>query len=462
MAKIVHQPYYEEPNARQYCGDALQVLRQLRAQCAQCCVTSPPYWGPRKYSGEQEIVWGDGHCEHEWGIETISAETWNRDGHVDFGDKQPKRSARPNRWQTVEHKRGFCSLCGAWKGAFGLEPTPEMYVEHTIEFLRAIRRVLRKDGVVFWNIGDSYASQAGGYSDKGSRGRNDCISVKTRAAVLSGKRRQRPPGLKPKDLCQIPERVGIAACDDGWWVRSKIIWSKNNPMPESVKDRPTDSHEYILMLTKAKSYYWDIDAVREPQTGGAHSRGTEACNKPYQEARGSYHDFYSPVVELPGGRNMRTVWTMNTEPYPDAHFAVFPTELPRRCILAATSEKGNCSNCGKPWVRITEPRFTDHTGNTESAYDKGTTANRLALLRQAAREQGGEYSSETKTVGWKPQCKCNAEIEPPVVLDPFSGVGTTGVVAKQLGRRAILIDTSEDYCRMAQRRIEEVPIPMML
>jgi len=154
--------------------------------------------------------------------------------------------------------------------------------------------------------------------------------------------------IKPKDLCLIPFRVALAAQDQGWWVRSAIIWAKTNPMPESVTDRPTDAYEHIFMLTKSARYYWDQEAVREAQTGNAHSRGTEDCNESYQEARDSYYGFKSPVLQLPSGRNIRNVWTINTQPYPEAHFATFPEALVTPCIKAGTSEKGCCPECGSP------------------------------------------------------------------------------------------------------------------
>ncbi|KKK95546.1 hypothetical protein LCGC14_2671720, partial [marine sediment metagenome] len=218
--------YYQDIHTALYNKPCLD-MSELGDESVQMVVTSPPYWGLRKYSGEQDLIWGgDENCKHRWDIEKITAETWNKDGHVPaFGrGEQPTRTNRPSLWQKVEHLRGSCSLCGAWRGAFGLEPTPELYVQHTIEILREIRRVLRKDGVVFWNIGDSYngstPNQSGhhGYKD-GSANRDKRFSV---GGVV---------GLKPKDLCLIPFRVAIAAQEDGWWVRSDIIWSKPNPMP---------------------------------------------------------------------------------------------------------------------------------------------------------------------------------------------------------------------------------------
>ena len=160
----------------------------------------------RKYSGEQGLIWGDNHCEHQWGEQLLAKQSGGGlalGGNLTGGDKN---------WDLGYRSQGnFCSLCGAWKGAYGLEPTPEMYIEHTIEILREIRRVLRKDGVVFWNVGDSYAANRS-YQVTDSKWRD----------VGNTKGSRVPKGLKPKDLCLIPFRVAIAAQEDGWWVRSVI------------------------------------------------------------------------------------------------------------------------------------------------------------------------------------------------------------------------------------------------
>ena len=259
-------------------GDALKVLEDLPAESVQCVVTSPPYWGLRKYSGEQSMVWGgdNNHCEHRWDM--VEGKT--------HGGQPTEHTLGATQMYNQSISSAFCSLCGAWRGAYGLEPTPEMYVQHTIEFLRAIRRVLRKDGVVFWNIGDSYISGAPtgkpGWANKYGGGGTDCFrgalqtygewtGPKAQAGNGEFKKKgmsrvgiKRHPYLKPKDLCLIPFRVAIAAQQDKWFVRSVIIWNKLNPMPESCKDRPTESHEYILLLTKQANYYWDMEAVREP------------------------------------------------------------------------------------------------------------------------------------------------------------------------------------------------------
>ena len=588
-------------------GDALKVLTEMPEESVQCVVTSPPYWGLRKYAGEQEMVWEDNHCEH--------------------------------RWDSVPPRRQICSICGATKSAFGLESTPEEYVSHTIEFLRAIRRVLRKDGVVFWNIGDSYYG-GGGASGHTAETLNLGRVTSSYNAPEGISLNVKHPTLKPKDLCLIPFRVAIAAQQDGWFVRSVIIWSKPNPMPESVHGshfirhyvtikeyeklsgvrstqsgnqggsadlsrmspsqvshcqealppqsertsnreslrtetrcegkapssqpfppgqkeqsqirgnregqdneaegnraippeariqteisretstnqrqtradstkeisqsalqqdtqrqisettglceaeasnsrgttsngrglardikgsqeplpllpqeesandrphntnqqggqtsegkhspslselqfleegqdsdaliecpgcpkceahngyilrqgagRPTESHEYILMLTKSAHYYWDMEAVREP------NETINELHYPSRQKRIGDNNF--PISDgrnrfgctsgwNPSGRNLRSVWTFATEPYPGAHFATFPRELPKRCILAASKE--------------------------------------------------GD-----------------------IILDPFSGSGTVGEVAKSLGRKAILIDISAEYCKLAQKRVEAVSLPL--
>jgi len=353
----VNEPYFQDSLRTLYNKSCLD-MGGLHDNSVQCVVTSPPYWGLRKYAGEQTIS--------EWG----------------------------------------CS--------YGLEATPELYVEHTVEILREIRRVLRPDGVCFWNIGDSYA---GSWGNSGSRdgGQRNITSKKYERhawddniqrppqSFIKGKRIPRgngrwgggnnyAPGLKPKDLCLIPFRVALAAQADGWWIRSVIIWSKNNPMPESVKDRPTASHEYIIMLTKSANYYWDQEAVREavaPSTIGrgpvdfGGSKGREyqpdKTDPNYRGGSEQWGRTYDYTKASANGRNIRSVWEFSTQPYTEAHFATFPEALPERCIKAASKE--------------------------------------------------GD-----------------------IILDPFAGSGTTLKVAAELNRRGIGYEISEEYCRLIVNR----------
>jgi len=300
----------------------------LADESVQCVVTSPPYWGLRKYAGEQELTWGGREgCEHEWSGSFLPS----------------TKNAQQGSTETVKYnllvaqgKPGgslVCIRCGAWRGAYGLEPTVEMYVQHTVEILREIRRVLRDDGVVFWNIGDSYCSIGHKKSHSGF-GTTTLAGGKSQEHHVYGRENDgRADGLKHKDLCLIPFRVALAAQADGWWVRSDIIWAKPNPMPESVTDRPTRSHEYILMLTKSQGYYWDAEAVKEPSSQPLRERNDFVGGSSWKEREqhGEGGNFSGATH-----RNLRSVWIFTTEPYPEAHFATFPEELPKRCILAAT------------------------------------------------------------------------------------------------------------------------------
>ena len=205
-------------------------------------------------------------------------------------------------------------------------------------------------------------------------------------------------------------------------------------MPESCKDRPTTSHEYVLMLTKSARYYWDADTVREPQTS-FHS-GDRIGGKKYNQSP----FFTNPEV----GRNIRSVWTISTQPYPESHFATFPEKLVTICIKAGSSEYGCCSKCGAPWERIVERKqYPRHDTEYADLATDGDGANR------------GKHATPTeiKTLGWQPTCDCKGATKIScLVLDPFGGSGTTAYVAKKLNRRCVLYELSEEYCELAARR----------
>lgn len=319
-------------------GDAFDVLQTLPDESVHCCVTSPPYYGLRDY-----------------GI----------------------------------------------NGQIGLEASPETYVEKLVQVFHEVRRVLRNDGTLWLNLGDSYASNYanGGQRDFSSSmlkkdGRPEEGRLKTLLVNAKELKREKPNqriehGVKPKDLLGIPWRVAFALQADGWYIRSDIIWHKPNPMPESVTDRPTKSHEYIFLLSKSKRYFYDAAAIREPNhhgdSGWAKQRFSGINTKIYRrkpiygEENGGHSgiDFDDTIMN---GRNKRTVWSIATTPYKEAHFATFPPELPRLCILAGCPEGG-------------------------------------------------------------------------VVLDPFSGAGTTGLVALRLGRDYIGIELNPEYVKMSHQRI---------
>jgi len=328
-------------------GDCLTVLKTLPDESVQMCVTSPPYWGLRDY-----------------GID----------------------------------------------GQLGLEKTLEEYVAKLVEIFREVRRVLRGDGTLWLNLGDSYSRQPNQRVQK-SEFRDDVMGWKqatNTGSCMVGSRHV--SGLKPKDLIGIPWMVAFALRADGWYLRSDIIWAKPNPMPESATDRPTKSHEYIFLLTKSGKYYYDMEAIKEKSLDPARETRAEGRNayrgqaqirprgktlrhrKPAgwdtgKGAHGSIHrDGRAKVVEYTDGicewRNKRSVWTVATAPYSDAHFATFPPKLITPCILAGCPVGGT-------------------------------------------------------------------------VLDHFGGSGTTGMVSESLGRNSIIIELKPEYCEMAKKRTQQ-------
>lgn len=256
----------------------------------------------------------------------------------------------------------------------GLEKTPEEYIAKMLQVFREVWRVLRDDGTLWLNLGDSYARdpKKGG---SGPNGKHDFIpdygKARSIMAVGSPGRAFAPQGegeegtLKAKDLVGIPWRVAFALQADGWYLRSDIIWAKPNPMPESVTDRPTKAHEYIFLLTKSPKYFFDQEAAREPQSphtleafkNGIKPITPKFINNPEDFKAGQTKQAMASVIRnavVPGGRNIRTVWTIATQPFPEVHFATFPEKLVEPCLKAGTSERGCCPKCGGPWVRIVE------------------------------------------------------------------------------------------------------------
>jgi DNA modification methylase len=271
-------------------------------------------------------------------------------------------------------------------GQLGLEATPDEYVTRLVEVFREVRRVLAEDGTLWLNLGDSYARP----KSKGVKfqGGNDGVTDRQAEEGLRG---GGLGGLKEKDLCMIPSRVALALQEDGWWVRSRIVWHKESCMPESVTDRPTSSHEYIFLLAKSKRYYYDHEAVKEDAAKSTvqDSRLDEPVERDIDEASERYGGDTSASRRNAGSyfsndetRNKRDVWTVNPKPFPDAHFAVYPPELITPCVEAGSEE-----------------------GDT--------------------------------------------------VLDPFAGAGTTGLVALAKGRDFTGIDLNREYVEMAADRIRD-------
>ena len=420
-------------------GDALTRLREIPDESVHCVVTSPPYWGLRDY-GTAKWDGGDPECSHEPSQKWIDH---NFNNNSAFGKSSATQSAaaRP-RWYNND---GSCR-CGAHRtdSQIGLESTPEEYVATMVDVFCEVRRVLRDDGTLWLNLGDSYARRTG---------------------IGRGKRNT---GLKPKDMVGIPWRVAFALQADGWYLRSDIIWHKPNPMPESVTDRPTKSHEYIFLLSKSKRYFYDADAIwvaHQPvslarakrERNGAKYAGSDPAEHSSLKMGENYGQGGDPdEVCSPGGRNARSVWTIATQPYAEAHFATFPPELAARCIRAGSSSKGCCPVCGAPWERQVErtPMVVEPSASRADTDAQGLRTQTRGTMTQAP---------TSRTTGWRSTCPCpsyardaGVPVRTPVpctVLDPFSGSGTTVAQAVKLGRSGIGIELSADYAAMSRRRV---------
>ena len=330
------------------------------------------------------------------------------------------------------------------EGQIGLEATPEEYVTKLVEVFRGIRQVLRPDGTVWLNLGDSYCG--------GMRSEYDEDRKHPRARAGQ----HRPPSpvwAKPKDLLGIPWRVAFALQADGWYLRSDIIWHKPNPMPESVTDRPTKAHEYIFLLAKSERYYYDAEAIKEPLARPEELlRKTPAVfgGRNKHEGYGTRKHSGNEYVGTYTGRNRRSVWTIATQPFSEAHFATFPEKLPELCILAGSSPKA-CPKCGAPWERVVE---RERIKATDSKRYSGVT------MRNDAENERWHHMS--KTIGWQPTCSCegNDGSGKCIVLDPFAGSGTTLAVAERLQREAIGFELNPDYIRLIEKRLRSLQMQM--
>ncbi len=419
-------------------GDARRL--PLADRIVHCVVTSPPYFGLRDY-GTAEWVGGDPECDH----------------------RPPNDAPNGNKGQPQVHAgrhSGNCGKCGARRvdRQIGLEPTPDEFVECMVRVFREVKRVLRDDGTCWLNLGDSYVSHGmtGGASSK-EHGRRESRFVK-------GMDKRGTPGIKPKDLIGIPWRVALALQADGWYLRSDIIWAKNNPMPESVTDRPTKSHEYMFLLAKQGRYFYDAEAVREDaseRTKGdpRYSGGKAESFAPGYSGNPRVNGGKGNALPMnPSGRNLRSIWTIPTEPYKGAHFAAYPRRLVIPCVKAGTSEKGCCPHCGAPWVRM---RL-----KTRVATRPGTDSKVHGLAAEVIGNRDPlRHVTTSQTIGWRPSCgrdcgRLDCDPVPCRVFDPFNGSGTTGVVALALGRDYIGTDLSAEYLALAKIRLASPGLPI--
>ncbi len=414
------------------CGDVFDKMPEIPTGTVHCVITSPPYWGLRDYGVEGQI---------------------------------------------------------------GLEKTPEEYIAKMVAVFREVWRVLRDDGTLWLNLGDTYYMTSVRGGNKPGKDNFSHYTTANKGAY----QRPKVDNLKPKDLCGIPWRVALALQADGWYLRQDIIWAKPNPMPESVTDRCTKAHEYIFLLTKSGTpqtwtnnklaistviqpkgtqgvenedwewvehagckgagcdnkrcingkvktslwaghdYYYDAEAIKEKSSTPWHGVGGYRCGNIDNSHRPEeYRDDERETTT----RNKRSVWTVPTAPYKEAHFATFPPKLIEPCILAGCPE-WVCKKCGEPRRRITETtqiKRRRKTSTTRPCDDRSPSANDVA-------------GTESKTVGWT-DCGCNAGFDGGIVLDPFMGSGTVAAMAYENNRHYVGIDLNPD--RKIQKRITDV------
>ena len=487
------KPYWESDAGKIYHGHVLNVLKELQDESVHMCVTSPPYWGLRDYGIESQIWDGDPDCLHVWGDENKSYQRIRNGDKGGLHEGRETNKAEKNIMLNPSQGQ-FCQLCNAWRGSLGLEPTPELFIKHQIQIFREVRRILRSDGTLFLNIGDSYCSQ-GGPQVKDTIGPDNAQN-----GAWSGKSRNGINGMKPKDLVGIPWMLAFALRADGWWLRSGIPWVKRSAMPESCQDRPASALEHVFLLTKSQKYFFDMDAIKIKASADSHRRyargrsnnhkwsdggpGNQSIAKSFKHMRGvtpksaqagsgikANESFHAAAGDLVGSRNFRNTdlfyqsiqpphgaifcgdelvgLDINPQAEKAAHFACFPEKIPEVAILAGTSEKGCCPECGAPWERVTDVTYKNDTTKSGQPAKGNHTHNEKMVMKFSSGERTRRIS---KTIGWKPGCECGKDPIPCTVLDPFLGSGKTFLVSYKHGRKCIGIELSKTY-------LDEIAIP---
>ena len=408
-------------------GDCIESLKKLEDQSINTCITSPPYWGLRDY-GTAEWDGGDINCDH-----VANPNATKKMGNEEFNKNRPSREST----KTKGYYEKECPKCGAVRkdSQLGLEETPDEFANNLVKVFREVKRVLRDDGTVWLNLGDSYSSG----------GRTTTTNQSLRGDKDYGVTRPKPSeGIKPKDLIGIPWRVAFALQQDGWYLRQDIIWHKPNPMPESVKDRCTKAHEYIFLLSKNVKYYFDNDAIKEDAKYPQGPNSPQSIKKGKGEFGMDTRGGLSKIGAL-AKKNKRSVWTVTTKPFKGAHFATFPKDLIEPCVLAGCPEK-MCCECGTPYKRQMQK-----TGEFQRRWSKT-----IATAEGSPHEGQSSMQNIYEDLGLQKQCDCQTnETKAGTVLDPFGGSGTTGIVAAQHNRNAVLLELNQEYIDLAKARINK-------
>lgn len=393
-------------------GHASEKLAEIPDKSVHCCITSPPYWGLRSYLRKDHPL-----------------------KHLEIG----------------------------------CENTPQEYVAKLVEVFRGVKRVLRDDGVLWLNLGDSYA-RAGG-TDRKTSNTAQCGSTKNTLEQISDRHQRPPEGFKEKDLVGTPWMVAAALREDGWYLRARCPWIKRNGMPESAMDRPTTVVEDIFLLSKSPDYFYDAEAVKLKGVipagtlaakGSEERLDTEGVNarpaeyKVYtgtrlRRASDWFFESWQGLISDEDGDPM--AFMVNTAAYPDSHFATFPMRLVIPMMQAGTSENGCCEKCGAPLIRVVESnRIMRHQLPADDPNFRPSRYTVKSSGENAHSNGGAQAFRSSETKGWNPSCECNAGITPCVVLDPFGGSGTVGQVARDANRSAYIIDLNDGYKPLIESR----------
>lgn len=386
----------DPPTATLHYGqDCRESLRRLPDQSVHTVCTSPPYWGLRDYGNDPSVWGGDKDCDHEWGMEAFIQGSSQTQGSTSQRQGRSNTEAQIARGMSNGQ---WCQKCGSWLGQLGLEPSPYDFVSHLVEIFSEVKRVLRDDGTLWLNLGDSYANPGIQSSALSSTGGFTGERVRAgKKGTMNSVLRAIPEGIKYKDLVGIPWMVAFALRANGWYLRADIIWAKSNPMPESVTDRPTKAHEYVFLLTKSEKYYYDAEAIKESSTTGDTrrpymSQGAKMLDNrdPTQWKGGQERDNADPAT-----RNKRSVWRVNTKPYRGAHFATWPEDLVEPMVLAG------CPKGGTVLDPFSGSATTGKVANAHGRNYVGLDANAnyldmaTARLRSLPAPQGTQHDSDS-------------------------------------------------------------------
>ncbi len=408
-------------------GDCKDVMQGWPDECIDLVVTSPPYWGLRDYGDETVKVWGsDPECEHDFSLSAPPPRKRSKNDIVDEDSKQATYKNTSSAYNSVESN--FCVKCGAWRGGLGMEPHPQLFIDHLVEIFREVKRVLKPSGTFWLNLGDTYFGGGGGNYGSGK----SITSKKPHIPNFLNRIKTDSAWLQPKQKLMIPARVAIALQHEGWILRSDIIWHKPNHMPSSVKDRLTCSYEHVFLFAKQRRYYFDLDAIRKPHKVAKlrfPDRKIDYKHKDGPELRGlsgsasrQYFQTETATAWNPLGKNPGDVWETKDE------------KLTKHDI--AVGRIGNFS-------------YTDPL-HTKEYHPKGKNPGDLWFI--STQPFKGAHFAVFPSALIEPIVKAGCP-KKGVVLDPFGGSGTVGKVARKLGRRFIIIEIKPEYADMAWQRI---------